>query len=116
MALNITAVPDCQSAMGPSQFAKAFQLEPGAISDYPAGGYQINASALGLGNLYGAWKISANAAAAAYGVDFVLPSYPATPEAQASINLYVTSGGNQVAANTNLSGCVWIAEFLAGAE
>lgn len=115
MALTITKVPDSQAALGPSQFAQSFQLQP-ALSDYPSGGYVITAAQLGLGNLYGAWKISANAAAAAYGIDFVLPTYPATPQAQASINAFVTSAGSQVANGTDLSACTWIVEFLAGAE
>ena len=118
MALKITGIPDCKAVLGFSQFAKAAQLNPG-VSDYPTGGYPITNATLGTGPLYGAWKISANGAASLYDVNFVLPTYgvpPATTDAQAQLNMIVTSAGVQVAANTDLSACAWIAEFLAEGE
>lgn len=117
MALTITKVPDAKAALGPSQFEACFQIQPGT-SDYPTNGYPITAAALGLGNLYGLWEVSGNAAAAAYSLKPVLPagSFGANPAPASSLNLEVTVADVEVNANTNLGGCIWFVRVLAGAE
>jgi hypothetical protein len=102
MALTITSIPDCKAPLGPSQYAKGVQLQPGS-ADYPAGGYVIPNS-LGVGAnssvtgffegefTYGAWIMSGNAASSEYGVEFVLPSgsFGTTPAPGTSLTMIVT--------------------------
>lgn len=102
MALTITGIPDCKAPIGPSQFAKGVQLQPGT-ADYPSGGYVIPNS-LGVGAnanvagffegefAYGAWIMASNAAAAPYEIDF-LPasgSFGATPAPSTSLTMIVS--------------------------
>ncbi len=102
MSLTVTSVPDCRAVLGPSQFAKGVQLQPGT-ADYPSGGYVIpnslgvgaNASVTGAFEgqfAYGAWIMSGNAAAAQYGVDFALPSgsFGTTPGPSTKLTMIVT--------------------------
>jgi hypothetical protein len=115
MALTITPVPDSEVALGPSRFNKQFQVQPG-LSDYPSGGYPLVGSALGLGNLWGAERENGNIASAAYGVTFVLSTYPTIPAPCPAMFMVVTSSGSQVAGNTNLQSCTWIIEVDAAGE
>lgn len=81
MSLAITGIPDCKAPLGPSQFLKGYQLQPGT-ADYPAAGYVIPgslnaASAVGVTGAfegqfaYGAWIMSSNLFAAQFGVNFI---------------------------------------------
>ena len=115
MSLTVTGIPDCKAQIGFSQFERGVQLQPGA-SDYPSGGYVIP-NGLGVGAnanvtgsfegefAYGAWIIAANAVAAGFGVDFVLPSgsFGATPAPGTSLTMIVTLGSAAAAAGTPLS-------------
>ena len=117
MALTITPVPDCNAALGPSQFSKSYQVVP-ALSDYPTGGYPITSAELGLGSIYGAKVIAGNAAAALFTPKFVLAAgdFGANPAPDTTINMMVTVADVQEGANTDLSACKWIVEFLTEAE
>jgi hypothetical protein len=102
MALTITGIPDCKAQLGFSQFARGAQLQPGA-SDYPLGGYVIP-NGLGVGAnvnvtgsfegefAYGAIPLAANAAAAAYNVDFVPASgsFGTTPAPSTTLTMIVS--------------------------
>lgn len=114
MALTITKVPDAKAALGISQYEELFQIQPGT-SDYPTSGYPVTAAQLGLGNLYGGWVVSQNAAAALYALKPVLPSssFGSAPQPASSINLEVTVADVQIAANTNLASCTWFVAFRA---
>ena len=79
MSLTITGIPDCKAVLGPSQYLKGYQLQPGS-ADYPSGGYVIPGS-LATGTsvtgsfagefAYGAWEIASNAAGSLYGLSFI---------------------------------------------
>jgi hypothetical protein len=119
MALTITGVEDCRANLGPSQQLRAYQLQP-AASDYPTGGYVINATQIALSWLYGAVQIAVNAAGALYLAQFVLPSgsFGTTPAPGTSGNLIVAYSTGSAAAftqvpnGTDLSGVTWIFDFL----
>jgi hypothetical protein len=115
MSLGITLVPETQQPIGVARFNRQAQLIPG-FSDYPTGGYPISGSQLGIGNLWGATLLNGNGASAAYGVTFVLSTYPTTPAPNPTLFMKVTSAGVEVSASANLAACTWIAEFMAAAE
>lgn len=112
MSLAITGIPDCKAPLGPSQFEKGYQLQPG-VADYPAGGYVIPGSlATGSGvtgafegeYAYGGWIMAANATASQYGVQF-LPdsgSFGATPSPSQHLTMIVTLPTASVAEGTPL--------------
>jgi hypothetical protein len=112
MSLTITGIPDCKAPLGPSQFLKGYQLQPGT-ADYPSGGYIIPGS-LATGTsvtggfegeyAYGAWISAANAAGAQYGVSF-LPdsgSFGTTPAPSPHLTMIVTLPGTSAAPGTPL--------------
>jgi hypothetical protein len=114
MALLITGVPDCRAALGPSQWDRAYDLVPGAASDYPSSGYPITAGNVDLGELYGAFVIGTNAAGALYAAKFVLPSADiggSSPQPSPTLLMEVTVADVQVATGTDLSACKWRAVF-----
>jgi hypothetical protein len=114
MALLISGVPDCRAALGPSQWDRAYDLAPGAISDYPSSGYPITANNVDLGELYGAFIIGTNAAGALYVAKFVLPNADLgapSPQPATSLLMEVTVADVQVATGTDLSTCKWRAVF-----
>jgi hypothetical protein len=120
MALQITHIADTLQPLGTPGAQRLILLQPGS-SDYPSSGYPITALAAGLGNLYGAWIVSGNAAAANYSPKFVLSGYPSTfpstyPPATAALYMEVVQADVQVGVGTDLSQCSWIAEFRAVGE
>jgi len=115
MALTITLVPETQQAVGPARFNRQAQLTPG-LSDYPTGGYPVTGAQLGIGNLWGATTLNTNSQTAPYTINYVLSTYPTTPAPCPALFAKISSSGTELTANTNLSGCAWIAEFMAAAE
>jgi hypothetical protein len=113
MALTIMGVPDCRALLGPSQADRAYDLTP-ALSDYPSSGYPINAGQVDDVELYGAFVIAGNAAAALYTPKFVLPAANiggANPSPSSQILMEVVQADVQVAAGTDLSACKWRVVF-----
>src|ERR1035441_2616114 len=123
MALKITKIDDCTFLGGPSQRVPAYQLDPG-VSDYPAGGYPITVSSVGMEFLFGAWIIAQNAAAEHLYPVFVFPAaaftpIPPAPMPQKTIYLEVkeiiSSGAiyafAELTAATNISGFSYWAYF-----
>ncbi len=112
MALLVTPFPDIKSLLGPSWRKTKFQLHPGAVSDYPTGGYPITANQLEMGLLTGLTINGTNAAGALYQAKAVFPatSFGTGPQPASSINLVVTVADVQVANGTDLSGVYFIAE------
>jgi len=112
MALVVTPFPDIKALLGASWRKTKFQLHPGAVSDYPTGGYPITANQLEMGLLSGLTINGTNAAGALFQAQVVFPgsTFGTTPQPATSVNLMVTVADVQVANGTDLSGVYWIAE------
>lgn len=112
MSLQVTPFPDIKSLLGPSWRKTKFQLHPGAVSDYPTGGYPVTAQQLEMGLISGFDACGTNAAGKGYELVPVFPagSFGTVPSPATSINLVVTSGGTEVANGTDLSGVYFLAE------
>lgn len=121
MALTISGFPDFRAVLGPSMNMRAYQMQP-AASDYPTGGYVINASNVDLSELFGAWLITQLYATSMYIVQFCLPSssYGASPAPKpaTTINMVVLqSAGSaappvEIANGTDISAFTFDAVFI----
>ena len=112
MSLTITGIPDCKAVLGPSQYLKGYQLQPGT-ADYPAGGYVIPGSLATGSNVtgsfegefaYGAWETASNAAGSLYGLSFIPASgsFGTIPGPSSTLTMLVTLGPVQAAAGIPL--------------
>src|ERR1700676_2652411 len=117
MSLTVTGIADCRAMLGPSQWLRGYQLQPG-VSDYVTGGYVIQAGAGDMGFLFGAWVMAVdNAEGIAYNINFVFAAgaFGTTPIPQTSIKMMFTQpsfsgtgANNEIPNGTNLTGVyVW---------
>jgi len=114
MALTQSGIPDNRAELGLSNQLRTYQ-EAAGVSDYPTGGYQINASAVDLSQIFNCWLVGQNAAASAFIAQIVFPASSFTspgPATQVLLKLLVSTTGVEVAAATNLTGCIWNLAFI----